>query len=64
MSENEISTRIIWMAIELHKNLGPGLLESVYEKSLAYELINSGFICKNVSPGSVYMQRNQHGCWF
>jgi PD-(D/E)XK nuclease superfamily len=34
----EISQAIIASAICVHKNLGPGLLESVYEKCLAYEL--------------------------
>jgi len=35
MSENEISYKIIGAAMELHKALGPGLLESVYENALA-----------------------------
>jgi len=39
MTENEISFKIIGAAIELHKNTGPGLLESVYENGLAFELI-------------------------
>jgi GxxExxY protein len=38
MTENEISYKIIGAAIELHKKLGPGLLESAYELSLAYNL--------------------------
>jgi GxxExxY protein len=38
MTENDISYKIIGSAIELHKNLGPGLLESAYENALAYEL--------------------------
>ena len=38
MSENEISSKIIGAAIEVHKQLGPGLLESTYESCLAYEL--------------------------
>ena len=38
MSENEISSKIIGAAIEAHKQLGPGLLESTYETCLAYEL--------------------------
>jgi GxxExxY protein len=38
MTENEISHRIIGCAIELHKTLGPGLLESVYETGLAFDL--------------------------
>ncbi len=39
MHENEITRDIISAAIELHKNLGPGLLESVYEECLGRELL-------------------------
>jgi GxxExxY protein len=35
---NKLSSDIIGAAIEVHKNLGPGLLESVYEQCLCYEL--------------------------
>ena len=35
--ENEITERIIGAAIEVHKHLGPGLLEAVYEECLCYE---------------------------
>lgn len=38
MHENEISERIIGCAIEVHRQLGPGLLESVYEQAFCYEL--------------------------
>ena len=38
MSENEISSKIIGASIEVHKQLGPGLLESTYETCVAYEL--------------------------
>ncbi len=38
----EITQAIIASAICVHKNLGPGLLESVYEKCLAYELSEHG----------------------
>lgn len=41
-SLNELSYKIIGCAIEVHKELGPGLLESVYETCLAEELTNSG----------------------
>ena len=36
--ENTISSQIIGAAIEVHKQLGPGLLESAYEECLAHEL--------------------------
>jgi GxxExxY protein len=46
MNENEISYKIIGVAIELHRNIGPGLLESVYENALAYDLRQSGLIVR------------------
>ncbi len=42
MNENEIGTLILAAAIELHRDLGPGLLESVYEIVLARELSSRG----------------------
>ncbi len=41
-----LSFAITGCAIKVHKKLGPGLLESVYEKCLIYELIKSGFEVK------------------
>ncbi len=38
LKENEISERVIGCGIEVHRQLGPGLLESVYEEALCYEL--------------------------
>ena len=38
MTENELSKEIIGAAIEVHRHLGPGLLESAYEEALCYEL--------------------------
>lgn len=42
MTENELSYKIIGCALEVHKNLGVGLLENAYEISLAYELKKVG----------------------
>jgi GxxExxY protein len=39
MHENEISKIIVDCAFKIHNQLGPGLLESVYEETLSYELI-------------------------
>jgi GxxExxY protein len=42
MHENEISKIILDLCIKIHRELGPGLLESVYESILAYELEKAG----------------------
>ena len=42
MTENEIGTTVVDSAIQLHRETGPGLLESVYETLLAYELATRG----------------------
>ncbi len=46
MIENKITEKIIGCAIEVHKQLGPGLLESAYEECLYYELKNMGLKVK------------------
>ncbi|MGC9386768.1 MAG: GxxExxY protein [Hydrogenovibrio sp.] len=38
MSQDPLTHKIIGCAIEVHKELGPGLLESIYQQCLAYEL--------------------------
>jgi hypothetical protein len=43
MSENDIGTQVIEAAINVHRELGPGLLETVYEIILARELSDLGF---------------------
>ncbi|MHB8058913.1 MAG: GxxExxY protein [Desulfuromonadaceae bacterium] len=46
----EITNIIIGCAIEVHKALGPGLLESVYESCLAYEIIKTGLRVERQKP--------------
>jgi len=38
MTENELSKIVVGLCLKIHKTLGPGLLESVYEEVLCYEL--------------------------
>ena len=42
MTENEISNKVIGIAIEVHNALGPGLLENVYKECLYYKLKQAG----------------------
>ena len=50
MTENEISKIILEAAIAVHKELGPGLLESVYEVVLAYEIRQRGLTVDRQVP--------------
>ena len=46
MDDNILTGKIIGAAIEVHRQLGPGLLESVYEESLIFELTEQGLQVK------------------
>jgi len=50
MTENELSYKVIGIALEIHKQLGPGLLESVYENILSYELREAGMKVEQQLP--------------
>ena len=55
MTENELSFKIIGVVIELHKQIGPGLLESAYENALAYELRSLGLeVSQQVAMPFIY----------
>ncbi len=50
MIENNLTEKIIGCAIEVHKILGPGLLESAYQECLYYELKNAGLKVEKEKP--------------
>ena len=50
MRLNNISRHIIGASIEVHRQLGPGLLESAYQKCLHYELEQKGLRVRNEIP--------------
>ena len=55
MTENEIAKIIVDAAFQIHKRLGPGLLESVYEVVLAHELKKRGLrVKRQVQVAIVY----------
>jgi GxxExxY protein len=50
MTENQIANKIIGCALEVHKALGPGLLESAYEECLFYKLSKEGLVVEKQKP--------------
>ncbi len=50
MIENEIARQIVDAAYQIHTKLGPGLLETVYEVALAYELSERGLTVERQKP--------------
>jgi GxxExxY protein len=53
MIEDLLTKQVIGAAIEVHRHLGPGLLESSYQKCLQYELEKRGFLVKREVPVSI-----------
>ena len=64
METNDITQAIIGAAIEVHKRLGPGLLESAYRTCLAYELRRRGFQVLEEKPVPVVYDDVKLECGF
>ncbi len=50
MENSYLSKEIIGCAIEVHRSIGPGMLESAYEECLAYELMKKGLKIERQKP--------------
>jgi GxxExxY protein len=46
LTGSALTEKVIGLAIKVHKQLGPGLLESVYEECLCFELADAGLTCR------------------
>jgi GxxExxY protein len=64
MELNEITQKVIGCAIEVHKHLGPGLLESAYEECLAYELTRIGLRIKRQQATPVVYKEIKLECGY
>ncbi|MBA3827795.1 MAG: GxxExxY protein [Taibaiella sp.] len=64
MTENELSNIIIGEAINVHKQLGPGLLESVYEMCLVHRLIKTGLYVERQKPIPLVFEDIKLECGF
>jgi len=61
---DEISRRIIGAAIEVHRHLGPGLLESAYQSCLAFELKQLGLKVEEQKPLPVVYKQVKLDCGY
>ena len=64
MEINQITEKIIGCAIEVHKNLGPGLLESAYEECLVFELKSAGLLAERQLAVSVVYKDIKLDCGY
>lgn len=64
MTENEISTIIIGLAIQVHKALGPGLLENVYQECLHYKIKQKGLLVEKEKPMPVIFEEIKLDCGY
>ena len=64
MSINQLSEKVIGLCIEIHRNLGPGLLESAYEECLCYELSKAGIPFERQKPVTVKYKEVNLDCGF
>ena len=64
MTENELSRIVLGDAIKVHRSLGPGLLESVYESCLGHQLIKSGLKIEMQKPIPLVYDEIKLDCGF
>jgi GxxExxY protein len=64
MEFDELSRKVIGCAIEVHRNLGPGLLESTYRQCLACELSHAGIPFQMEVPLPVRYKETLLGCGY
>ena len=64
MIENEIANKIIGLAIEVHKALGPGLLESAYKECLFYKIKQAGFVVEKEKPMPLIFEEVKLDCGY
>jgi len=64
MTENEIAHKIVGLALEVHKALGPGLLESAYKECLAYKLQQDGLFIEKEKPMPLIFEEVKLECGY
>jgi GxxExxY protein len=64
MEFESLSKDVLGAAIEVHKHLGPGLLESAYEECLSFELVQRGYKIERQKPIPVVYKEIKLDCGY
>ena len=64
MTENELASKVIGIAIEIHKILGPGLLESAYKECMFYKIAKSGLWVEKEKPMPLIFEEVKLDCGY
>jgi GxxExxY protein len=64
MTENELSNKIIGLAIDVHTALGPGLLESAYKECLHYKAVKAGIWMEKEKPMPLVFEEVKLDCGY
>ncbi len=64
LTENEIASKVIGMAIEVHSALGPGLLESAYKECLFYKIKKAGLIVQKEKAMPLVFEEVKLNCGY
>ncbi len=64
MTENEIANKVIGLAIEVHKALGPGLLESAYKECLYYKIGKAELFVEKEKPMPLIFEEVKLDCGY
>ena len=64
MEENQLSHKVIGLAIEVHKALGPGLLESAYQECLFFKITQAGLKVEKEKPMPLVFEEVKLECGY
>lgn len=60
--ENEIANKVIGIAIEIHQELGPGLLESAYKECLYYRMLQNDYVVEKEKALPLIFENTKLDC--
>ncbi|MCU0443377.1 MAG: GxxExxY protein [Microscillaceae bacterium] len=64
MTENEISHKVIGLALQVHSTLGPGLLENAYKECLFYKIKKDGLLVEKEKPMPLIFEEVKLECGY